>query len=96
MEWLASSLRRQLLGTRCGHDTRDKDEGGTTNVDARLICSHRRHLEAQKGSVPNIYLPQQPYAVIPSREDGEAPHNRSWITQVTRVTLEPLRGPSLR
>jgi hypothetical protein len=25
---LASSLRRQLLRTRCGHDTRDKDEGG--------------------------------------------------------------------
>src|SRR4029077_14535553 len=43
-------IRRRVLGTRCGDDTRDKDEGGTTNVDTRLICSHRRHLEAQKGS----------------------------------------------
>ena len=36
-----------------GDDTRDKDEGGMTNIDARLICSHRKHLEA-RGSVPSI------------------------------------------
>ena len=45
-------IRRRLLGTRCGDDTRDKEEGGTTNLDARLICSHRRHFGSAEGFSP--------------------------------------------
>jgi hypothetical protein len=93
---LASSLRRQLLGTRCGDDTHHKDEGDTTNVDARLICSHRKHLEVQKGSVSTIIFLNNltlSSRVAKTTRDLTTDHGSH---KFTRVTLEPLRGPSLR